>query len=62
MLINVKMPTTVGIFTFISMLSTPTERSLYCSGYKFYERLKFHAQFYNLGASSDNNEAKTLCT
>ena len=52
------MPIIVGIFTFISMVNTPTETSF--SGYKFYERLKFHAQFYNLGASSDNNEAKTV--
>ena len=62
MLINVKMPTHCWHFYIISMVNTPTERSLYFSGYKFYERLKFHAQFYNLEASTDNNEAKTYCT
>ena len=47
--INVKMPTIVGIFTFISMINTTSERlkarcffiSLYFS---FYEHLKFCAQ------------------
>ena len=49
MLINVKMPTIVGILTFISWISTA------CEGFKernivifhrltFYEHLKFHAQ------------------
>ena len=57
LLINVKMPTIVGILTFISMINTTSERRntrnfFIC----FYEQLKFCAQlswawkkFYNLG-------------
>ena len=57
--VNVKMPTTVGILTFISMVNTTTERLkarnfFICWYFSFYEQLKFHAQslkkFYNVGA------------
>ena len=49
MLINVKMPTVVGILTFISMINMTAERlkarEVFISQYfSFYERLKFHAQ------------------
>ena len=48
-LINVKMPTIVGILTFISMINTISE-SLKAKGIfvfqhlSFYEQLRFHAQ------------------
>ena len=66
LLINVKMPSIVGILTFISMINTTSERLkarnffTFCY-FSFYEymKLKFHAQlswqwerFYNLGAWS----------
>ena len=50
LLINVKMPTIVGILTFISMINT-TSKSLKArkvfilQHFSFYEHLKFHAQF-----------------
>ena len=49
LLINVKMPTTVGILTFISMINTTsvrlTARNFFiCQYFSFYEQLKFHAQ------------------
>ena len=49
LLINVKMPTIVGIFTFISMIITRSERPgarnfFICRYFSFYEHLKFHAQ------------------
>ena len=62
MLINVEMPTIVGISTYISRINTTSEslkarKVLILRLYSFYERLKFHAQlssartfFYNLGA------------
>ena len=62
LLINVKMPTIVGIFTFISMINTTSERlkarNVFIYRYfSFYEQLKFRAQlswawkkFYNLGS------------
>ena len=62
LLINVKMPSIVGILTFISMINTTSEglkaRNFFiCPDFIFYEQLKFHAQlswawkkFYNLGA------------
>ena len=62
LLINVKMPTIVGILTFISMINTTSERLkarnfFICLYFSFYERLKFRAQlswawkkFYNLEA------------
>ena len=48
MVINVKMPTIVGILTFISMINTTPEglkaRTVYIFQYfSFYELLKFHA-------------------
>ena len=49
LLINVKMPTIVGILTFMSMISTTSERLkarnffIYCY-FSFYEQLKFSAQ------------------
>ena len=62
LLINVKMPTIVGILKFISMINTTSERlkskHIYiCWYYSFYEHLKFYSQlswarkkFYNLKA------------
>ena len=62
LLINVKMPTVVGILTFISMIHTTSERLkarnfFICCYFSFYEQLKFRAKlswawkkFYNLGA------------
>ena len=49
MLINVKMPTIVGILTFISMINTTSERLqarhfFICQYFSFYEQLKFRAQ------------------
>ena len=49
LLINVKMPTIVGILTFISMINTTSERfkTRYFFLYRyfsFYERLKYRAQ------------------
>ena len=62
LLINVKMPTTVGILTFISRINTASEsfkarKSFIFYNFTLYEPLKFHAQlssvqkkFYNLRA------------
>ena len=49
LLINVKMPTIVGILTFISMINTTFERLKarnisICQYFSFCEQLKFHAQ------------------
>ena len=49
LLINVKMPTIVGILTFISKINTTSERlkarnSFICRYFSFYQQLKFHAQ------------------
>ena len=49
LLINFKMPTTVGILTFISMINTISERLkardvFICRYFSFYEQLKFLAQ------------------
>ena len=49
LLINVKMPTIVGILTFISMISTTSERLkarnfFICLYFSFYEQLKFRVQ------------------
>ena len=49
MLINVKMPTTVGILTFISMINTTSKRLkarnfFICQYFSFYEQFKFCAQ------------------
>ena len=49
MFINVKMPTFVGILTFISMINTTFEslkaRKVFIfQHFSFYEQLKFHAQ------------------
>ena len=64
LLINVKMPTIVGILTFISKINTTSEtfkarNFLICLCFSFYEQLKIHAElswawkkFYNLGALS----------
>ena len=46
---NVKMPTTVGILTFISMINTPSERLkarnfFICQYFTVYKQLKFPAQ------------------
>ena len=50
LLINVKMPTIVGILTFISRINTTYERLkarnfFFCRYFSFYEQLKFRAQF-----------------
>ena len=62
LLINVEMPTIVGILQFISMINTTAKRLIarnffICLYFSFYEQLKFCAQlsrawkkFYNLGA------------
>ena len=58
LLIDVKMPTNVGILTFMSMINTTSDRSFFsCRYFIFYEQLKFHSQLswvwkklYNLGA------------
>ena len=49
LLINVKMPTIVGILIFISMINTTSERLkarsfFICRYLSFYEQLKFRAQ------------------
>ena len=49
MIINVKMPTIVGISTFISMINTTSEglkarKSLCFSALSFCEQLKFHTE------------------
>ena len=49
LLINVKMPTVVGILTFISMKNATSEfqskKKIFIFQYlRFYEQLKFHAQ------------------
>ena len=49
LLINVKMPTIVGILTFISMINTTSERLIarkffICPYFSFDEQLKFRAQ------------------
>ena len=49
LLINVKMPTIIGISTFISMINTTPERLktrnfFVCWDFSFYEQLKFCAQ------------------
>ena len=50
MLINVKMPTMVGILTFMSMINTTSEslkaRKVFIFQHvSFYDQLKFHAQW-----------------
>ena len=45
LLVNVKMPTIVGILTFISMINTTPEiLHLSASKFSFYEQLEFRAQ------------------
>ena len=49
LLINVKMPTIIGILTFINMINTTFERLkarnfFICRYFSFYEQLKFCAQ------------------
>ena len=49
LLINVKMPTSVGILTFISMIYTTSERLnarnfFICRYFSFYEQLQLRAQ------------------
>ena len=46
---TIKMPTIVGILTFISLINTPSERLkasnfFICLHFSFYEQLKFRAQ------------------
>ena len=57
LLINVKMPTFVGILTFISWINTASEsfkaRNFFIfQHFGFYQQLKFHAQW----RSSDEHE------
>ena len=59
------MPTNAGILTFISMINTPSERLkarnfFICRYFRFYEQLKFRAQFYNLGAISEETCSNVL--
>ena len=49
LLINVKMPTIVGILTFVSMINTTSDRLkarniFICRYFSFHEQLKFHAK------------------
>ena len=49
MLINVKMPTIVGILKFVGMINTAYEslkarKVLFSQHFRFYEQLKCHAQ------------------
>ena len=49
MLINVRMPTIVGILTFISMINTTSEsfearNVIIFKHFSFYDQLKFYAQ------------------
>ena len=47
MLINIKMPTIVGILTFISRINTTSvlaNKDFIFQHFSFYEQLKFHAQ------------------
>ena len=53
-LVNVKMPTTVGILTIISMMNKTSEslkaRTVFIfQHFSFYEKLKFHTQFITSG-------------
>ena len=53
MLINIKMPTIVGILTFISMINTTSESSearifLIFQHFSFYRELKFHVQLLSM--------------
>ena len=53
MLINVKMPTIVGILTFVCMINRPSEslkaiKVFIFQQFSFYEQLKFHAQLTSL--------------
>ena len=60
LLINVKMPTIVGILTFISMINTTTERLkaknfFICRYFSFYE-----IKFYNLGTLARTQDFGTF--
>ena len=44
LLINVEMPTIVGILTFISMINRTCKKSLHFKHFRSYKDLKFHAQ------------------
>ena len=46
LLVNVKMPTIVGILTFISRINTRSEGTFFiCRYFSFYEPLEFRAHF-----------------
>ena len=74
LLINIKMPTIVGILIFISgtnfmLISALQEKSLKCWYWFFYKQNKFHSQlswswkrFYNLGPSSADCTEPFLAT
>ena len=54
MLKNVKMPTIIGILTFISMINTSESlkaRSLVFNILVFYDQMKFHAQLSSMKKS-----------
>ena len=68
MLIHLKMPTIVGILTFISMIKTTSEslkvRNFKSFIFQHFKQLKFHAQlsmnkFYNLRAWSQTTQTET---
>ena len=45
LLINIKMPTTVGILTFISRINTTERKKIFIfHHFTFYKQLKFHTQ------------------
>ena len=67
MLINVKMPTIVGILTFISMVNTPSKslkaRNVFIFQHlSFYEKLKFHAQLSRAQKMVYNLRTGPVCT
>ena len=43
-LINVKIPTIIGILTLSSLINAISERLVICRYFSLYEQLKFHAQ------------------
>ena len=62
LLINVKMPTIVGILTFMSMINTTSERLkarnfFIWQYFSFYEQLKFHVK---LGAQTHIDRVNTI--
>ena len=64
MLINVQMPTVVGILTLISMINTTYEslksRKVCFSAFKIFEQLKIHAQL--SGGQHEKNNSRSTYT